>query len=105
MNIPKMAVLPLTFKNLAEGMEKLKTQVRMSGCTQRCPGSLLQSCPFPALDPNDVLQRDISSPVTKCSEFFLVLSLQSAPKLQRTLHPGQKEFQKPPDSGAVGDLL
>lgn len=54
MNIPKMAVLPLTFKNLAKGMEKLKTQVRMSGCTQRCPGFLLQSCPFPALDPNDV---------------------------------------------------
>lgn len=40
-----MTAIPLTRKNVT-GMEKLKTQVRVSGCRQRSPRSLLQSFPF-----------------------------------------------------------
>lgn len=41
-------------QNLAEGREMLKTQVRTTGCMQRCTRSLLQSFTFSALDLDDV---------------------------------------------------
>lgn len=71
-----------------------------SGCQGTRSAALgLSSTPFP-FQPStpmmwDVLQRDISNPLTKCPKLFLVLSWQSSPKLQRTLHPGDKVFLKP----------
>ena len=41
-----MTTIPLTLKNVTEGMDKLETQVRVSGCRRRCPRSLLPSFPF-----------------------------------------------------------
>lgn len=98
-----MTAMPLTLKNLAKGMEKLKTHVGVSGCLQHCPGSPLQSFPFPTPDLSDLgcLPKGHLQPSDKMPKSSLLFP----GKVSEVSTFWKESITEAPESGAVGGQL